>query len=130
MVTQRPTALFLDVGGVLLTNGWDRRMRKKAAEVFHLDQEEMDERHHLTFDTFELGKLSLDEYLNRMVFYEERPFSKEEFKGFMFSQSQPFPQMIDLVRNLKKAYGLKIAVVSNEGRELTTYRIQNFRLAE
>jgi putative hydrolase of the HAD superfamily len=130
MVTDRPTALFLDVGGVLLTNGWDRRMRRKAAETFHLDQEEMDERHHLTFDTFELGKLSLDEYLNRMVFYEERPFSKEEFKGFMFSQSQPFPQMIDLVRNLKKAYGLKVAVVSNEGRELTTYRIQNFRLVE
>ena len=130
MVTQRPTALFLDVGGVLLTNGWDRRMRKKAAETFHLDQEEMDERHHLTFDTYELGKLTLDEYLNRMLFYEDRPFSKEEFKTFMFAQSQPFPQMVDLVRNLKKTYGLKVAVVSNEGRELTTYRIQKFGLGE
>jgi putative hydrolase of the HAD superfamily len=130
MVTHRPTALFLDVGGVLLTNGWDRRMRKKAAETFHLDQEEMDERHHLTFDTYELGKLTLDEYLNRMVFYAERPFSREEFKAFMFAQSQPFDQMIDLVRNLKKTYGLKVAVVSNEGRELTTYRIQKFGLAE
>ena len=130
MVTDRPTALFLDVGGVLLTNGWDRRMRKKAAETFHLDQEEMDERHHLTFDTYELGKLTLDEYLNRMVFYEERSFSREEFKEFMFAQSQPFDQMIDLVRTLKKTYGLKVAVVSNEGRELTTYRIQKFGLAE
>lgn len=130
MKTNRPAALFLDVGGVLLTNGWDRRMRKKAAEVFHLDQEEMDERHHLTFDTYELGKLSLDEYLNRMVFYEERPFSREEFKAFMFEQSQPLPQMIDLVRGLKKAYGLRMAVVSNEGRELTTYRIRKFSLGE
>jgi len=130
MATHRPMALFLDVGGVLLTNGWDRRMRKKAAETFHLDQEEMDERHHLTFDTYELGKLTLDEYLNRMVFYEERSFSREEFKAFMFAQSQPFDQMIDLVRNLKKTYGLKVAVVSNEGRELTTYRIQKFGLAE
>ncbi len=130
MVTQRPTALFLDVGGVLLTNGWDRRMRKKAAETFHLDQEEMDERHHLTFDTYELGKLTLDEYLNRMLFYEDRPFTRNEFKAFMFAQSQPFPQMIDLVRNLKKTYGLKVAVVSNEGRELTTYRIQKFGLGE
>lgn len=130
MVTQRPTALFLDVGGVLLTNGWDRSMRKRAAETFHLDPADMDERHHLTFDTYELGKLSLEEYLNRMVFYKDQPFSREEFKAFMFAQSQPFPQMIDLVRNLKKTHGLKVAVVSNEGRELTTYRIQKFGLQE
>ena len=125
-----PSALFLDVGGVLLTNGWDRRTRKKAAEIFHLDHEEMDERHHLTFDTYELGKLSLDEYLNRVVFYRERPFSREGFKSFMFEQSQPFPQMINLVRGLKEACGLRVAVVSNEGRELTIHRIQKFKLAE
>ncbi len=130
MMNQRPTALFVDVGGVLLTNGWDRRMRRKAAETFHLDQEEMDERHHLTFDTYELGKLTLDEYLNRMVFYTERSFSREDFKAFMFEQSQPFQEMIDLVRSVKKAYGLRVAVVSNEGRELTTYRIRKFGLEE
>ncbi len=130
MVSQRPAALFLDIGGVLLTNGWDRSMRRRAAETFHLDPADMDERHHLTFDTYELGKLSLDEYLDRMIFYKERPFSRREFKAFMFAQSQPFPQMIDLVRHLKKAYGLKVAVVSNEGRELTTYRIRKFGLGE
>ncbi len=129
MKTHRLTTLFLDVGGVLLTNGWDRSMRKRAAETFHLDPADMDERHHLTFDTYELGKLSLDEYLNRMVFFKDQPFSREEFKAFMFAQSQPFPQMIDLIRSLKKAYGLRVAVVSNEGRELTTYRIRKFGLA-
>ncbi len=126
----KPTALFLDVGGVLLTNGWDRSMRRRAAETFSLDAEDMNDRHHLTFDTYELGKLSLDEYLDRMVFYKERRFSREEFKEFMFAQSKPFPLMLDLVRSLRKAYRLKIAVVSNEGRELTTYRIQKFGLAE
>ncbi len=130
MTAKRPTALFLDVGGVLLTNGWDRSMRRRAAETFSLDVDDMDDRHHLTFDTFELGKLSLDEYLDRMVFYKDRRFSREEFKEFMFAQSKPFPQMLDLIRGLRKAYGLKIAVVSNEGRELTTYRIQKFGLAE
>lgn len=129
-MVKRPTALFLDVGGVLLTNGWDRSMRKRAAEAFGLDGNEMDDRHHLTFDTYELGKLTLDEYLDRMVFYKERRFSREEFKEFMFAQSRPFPQMLDLIRGLKKAYDLKIAVVSNEGRELTTYRIQKFGLSE
>ena len=130
MTAKRPTALFLDVGGVLLTNGWDRSMRRRAAEAFNLDKDDMDERHHLTFDTYELGKLSLDEYLDRMVFYKERRFSREEFREFMLAQSKPFPRMLDLVRGLRKAYRLKIAVVSNEGRELTTYRIQKFGLAE
>ncbi len=103
-------------------------MRRKAAEVFQFDHAEMDERHHLTFDTYEEGKLSLDEYLNRILFYEERPFTKEQFIDFMFAQSQPFPDMIDLVCNLKRKYRLKLAVVSNEGRELTSHRIRKFKL--
>jgi putative hydrolase of the HAD superfamily len=122
-------ALFLDIGGVLLTNGWDRHMRTKAAEKFGLDYQEMDERHHLTFDTYESGKLSLEEYLNRVVFYQPRSFSQEEFKEFMFSGSQPFPDMIDFVCALKARYGLKLAAVSNEGRELTVHRIQKYQLS-
>jgi len=124
------SALFLDVGGVLLTNGWDRSMRQRVVEAFRLDYDEMDERHHLTFDTYEEGKLSLDEYLNRVVFYKDRTFSREEFKAFMFAQSQPYPRMIELVRDIKRSDGVKVAVVSNEGRELTVHRIQKFGLAE
>ncbi|HUH66100.1 MAG TPA: HAD family phosphatase [Syntrophales bacterium] len=130
MERQNITHLFLDIGNVILTNGWDRRMRRKAAETFGLNHEEMDERHHLTFDTYEEGKLSLDEYLYRIVFYEKRSFTPEGFKAFMFSQSQPFPEMIDLIRELKSKYGLKVAAVSNEGREITEYRIKTFRLTD
>jgi len=81
------TTLFLDVGGVLLTNGWDRSIRKRAAENFGLDPAEMEDRHNLVFYRFEEGRLSLDEYLNWAVFYKERPFSREAFKEFMFAQS-------------------------------------------
>lgn len=122
------TTLFVDIGGVLLTNGWDHVARRRAAERFHLDEEEMAERHHLTFDTYEEGKLSLDEYLDRTVFYEPRPFTKQAFKDFMFTQTRPYPEMIELVHNLKMRYGLKVAAISNEGRELTVYRIQKFEL--
>ena len=122
------SALFLDIGGVLLTNGWDHVMRRQAAETFGLDYEVMNERHHLTFDTYEEGKLSLYEYLNRVVFFQQRPFSLEEFREYMFSQSKPYQDMIDLVCKLKERYGLKIAAVSNEGRELTVYRIRQFDL--
>lgn len=122
------TALFLDIGGVLLTNGWDRKMRRLAAETFAIDFEEMDERHHLVFDTYEEGKLSLDEYLDRVVFYEERPFTRDHFRTFMFAQSRSIPEMIELVCRLKSHYRLKIAAVNNEGRELNVQRIGEFKL--
>jgi putative hydrolase of the HAD superfamily len=121
-------ALFLDIGGVLLTNGWDHNMRRQAAEAFDLDYEEMNERHHLTFDTYEEGKHSLSTYLQRVVFYRDRAFTPKEFRSFMFAQSQPHSDMIDLVKRLKRRYNLRIAAVSNEGRELTEHRIQKFEL--
>ncbi len=122
------TTLFLDLGGVLLTNGWDRKARELAAETFQLDRKEMDERHHLTFDTYEMGKLTLEQYLCRVVFYEKRNFTEQDFRDFMFAQSKPFPEMIDLIRTLKAEYKLKIAVVNNEGRELNQHRIEKFKL--
>ena len=128
MAKKQITTLFLDIGGVLLTNGWDHNMRARAAEKFSLDYAEMNERHHLTFDTYEEGKLSLDEYLKRVVFYQPRDFTPDVFKAFMYAQSQPFPEMIDLMRGLKTQHGLQVAAVSNEGRELTTYRVQQFKL--
>jgi putative hydrolase of the HAD superfamily len=123
-----PNTLFLDIGGVLLTNGWDHTMRRQAAQTFGLDFEEVDERHHLTYDTYEEGKLSLVEYLNRVIFYEQRPFSLEEFKSYMFAQSQPHQETLEYFRRLKNSRGLRTAAVSNEGRELTIYRIQEFDL--
>jgi putative hydrolase of the HAD superfamily len=121
-------ALFLDLGGVLLTNGWDRGSRELAAQTFGLDYKEMDERHRLNFDTYECGKMTLSQYLSRVVFYQERSFSEEEFCDFMFAQSKSFPKMIELVRKLKARHRLKVAVVSNEGRELTEYRTTKFEL--
>ena len=122
------TTLFLDVGGVLLTNGWDRSMRRLASEIYNLDHDEMNERHHLTFDTYEQGKLSLNTYLDRVVFYEKRSFTREEFKEFMFAQSRPFPEMLDLICAVKRRYKIRTAAVSNEGRELTQHRIKKFGL--
>lgn len=124
------TALFLDVGGVLLTNGWDHHARKRAATNFKLEWAEMESRHRLNFATYEEGKLMLEEYLNRTVFYEERPFTMDTFRDFMYAQSQPYPETIALIRKLKTKYGLKIVVVSNEARELNSHRIQKFKLNE
>ena len=122
------TTLFLDIGGVLLTDGWDRHARKRAATNFKLELGEMEDRHHLTFETYEDGKLTLEEYLGKVVFYQKRPFTRAQFRYFMFAQSKPHPEMIEMVARLKVQHGLKIAVVSNEGRELNVYRIRKFQL--
>ena len=122
------TTLFLDIGGVLLTNGWDHHARERAATNFKLEWAEMENRHHVTFDTYEVGKLMLEEYLSRVVFYQKRPFTRTQFRRFMFAQSKPYPEMIELVAQLKVRHGLKIVVVSNEGRELNAYRIRTFKL--
>jgi putative hydrolase of the HAD superfamily len=123
-----PIAIFTDLGGVLLTNGWDRHMRERAAVRFGLDLAELDERHSLAFDAYEEGKLTLDEYLDLVVFYTKRSFTKDEYRAFMFEQSQPFPEMLALMRQLKARYGLKFVAISNEGRELTAHRIATFGL--
>ncbi len=122
--------LFVDIGGVLLTNGWGRQSRKLAADTFGLDLADLEDRHHLTFDTYETGKLTLDEYLSRIVFYEPRSFTIDAFRTFMFDRSQPYPEMLGLIRQLKEKYRLKVALVSNEGRELNDHRINTFKLNE
>jgi putative hydrolase of the HAD superfamily len=124
------STLFLDVGGVLLTNGWDRKARARAADQFGLNLAEVNDRHTMNFDTYEQGKQSLDEYMKRVIFYEPRSFSTETFRQFMLDQSQRLPYMIELVTALKQRYKLKIAVVSNEGRELTLHRVKKFQLGD
>jgi putative hydrolase of the HAD superfamily len=122
------TCVFLDIGGVLLTNGWDHHARKRAVRHFKLELAEIEDRHHLTFDTYEEGKLTLEEYLSRVVFYQKRPFTRAQFRRFMFAQSKPYPEMMELARGLKSKYGLKLVVVSNEGRELNAHRIREYKL--
>jgi putative hydrolase of the HAD superfamily len=121
-------ALFLDIGGVLLTDGWDHVSRKLAAKTFDLDLDEIDNRHNMILDTYEIGKLTLKEYLSRVVFYQKRSFTRIQFRKFMFAQSKPYPKMIELIHKLKARYRLKVAVVSNEARELNSYRIRKFKL--
>ena len=120
--------VFRDIGGVLLTDGWDHHARKRAAMKFKLDLAEMQERHDLTSDTYEERKLMLREYLDRAVFYQRRSLIRAQFRRFMFARSKPFPAMIRLFAQLKARHGMKIPVVSNEARELNAYRIRTFTL--
>jgi putative hydrolase of the HAD superfamily len=117
-----------DVGGGLLTNGWDHHARRRAARHFKLDWTEMQDRHSLMFETHEEGKLTFDEYLGRLIFYQKRPFTRAQFRRFIFAQSKPYRDMIELLTQLKVRYWLKIAVVSNESREVNAHRIRQFKL--
>ncbi len=122
------SCIFVDIGGVLLTNGWDHHARRRAVAHFGLNRAEMQARHSLVFEIHEEGKLTFEEYLSHVVFYEKRPFTRAQFRRFMCDQSKPFPKMIELLRQLKVKLGLKIVVVSNESRELNAHRIGTFQL--
>ncbi len=123
------TTIFTDLGEVLLTNGWDSEMRKNAALQFGYDFEEVESRHKLSFGVFEQGRISLKEYLKLAVFFKKRNFTEIQYEQYMYQQSQPHPQMLELLKTLKKQ-GLKIVAVSNEGKELTAYRVETFKLRE
>lgn len=124
------TTLFVDIGGVLLTDGWNQHARRRAAAEFKLDFAEMDARHRAVFASYEEGKVTLDEYLNLAVFHKQRAFSRDDVRKFMFAQSEPDPYMIALIAQIKGQYRLKVVVVSNEARELNAYRISQFKLGE
>jgi putative hydrolase of the HAD superfamily len=123
------TCIFIDIGGVLLTDGWGHDFRSLAATRFQINLQDLESRHDQAWPTHELGLITMDEYLDLVVFYRSRPFTKAAFTAFIYEQSQADQEMLDLIRSIKRTYGLKIFVVSNEGRELNDFRIRTFRLS-
>src|SRR4051794_37474015 len=107
------TALFFDVGGVLLSNGWDRNTRRQAAERFHLDWDAFEERHELVVADFETGRISLDEYLDRTILHDPRPFSRDEFKAYIYAQSRPDPNARALAADLARSRKYLMATLNN-----------------
>jgi putative hydrolase of the HAD superfamily len=123
-------AIFWDVGGVLLTNAWDRAQRTAALDHFHLDEDEFLDRHEMVVSSFERGKITLDEYLDRTVFYRSRTFTRDAFRDYMFSLSQPFPEVIAFAEKLSDSGRYFLATINNESRELNYYRIETCGLRQ
>lgn len=122
--------LFWDNGGVILTNGWDRTSRRAAVEKFQLDWADFEDRHELMLNAFETGRATLDEYLRRTVFYRQRAFTPDDFKKFMFEQSQPFPESLEFLGRLAQTRAYLMASLNNESREINEYRIHTFHLRD
>lgn len=122
------TTLFFDVGGVILTNGWDTQSRQACIAAFDLDWDEFNDRHTYVAGEFETGRLSLDGYLDRTVFYRPREFDKPEFITAMQSQSQRLPATLELINEI--APGRFLATLNNESRELNEHRIDTFGLRD
>ena len=124
------TAIFWDVGGVLLTNAWDRAQREKTLEKFALDEVEFADRHEMLVSSFERGKISLQEYLERTIFYRSRPFTKETFLDYMYSLSQPDNEALKFAHALAGSGKYLMSTINNESRELNAYRIQTYGLRD
>ena len=122
------TTLFFDIGGVILTNGWDRDGRREAAQAFALDWEDFQDRHELCFPAFDAGQITLNQYLDRTLFYRPRSFTREEFTAFMFAQSKEFPETRAILAALTQSRKYLIGAINNEPLELNQYRIEAFQL--
>ena len=122
------TTLFWDIGGVILTNGWDRGSRKEAAAAFHFDWEEFQDRHDLSFPAFDSGQITLNEYLDRTLFYRQRSFTREEFTAFMFAQSKEFPDTRAILDKVSRSGKYFVGAINNEPLELNQFRIEAFDL--
>ncbi|MEO6219718.1 MAG: HAD-IA family hydrolase [Ginsengibacter sp.] len=121
--------LFSDIGGVLLNNGWGHESREAAAVKYNLDYYEMDVLHNFIFNVYEIGKVTLDDYLTTVIFHKSRNFSREEIKDYIFAQSIQLPYMLPWLVEFKKQHPeLKVISINNEPRELNTYRINKFNL--
>jgi putative hydrolase of the HAD superfamily len=124
----RIKTIFFDIGGVLLSDGWGHVSRRAAAEKFDLDWEEYADRHEKVAHAIETDRLSLDEYLTRTIFYRPRSFTREEFRDFVFAQSQPHPEAIEIAQRLAASHKYFMATINNEIFELNTYRLEKFGL--
>src|SRR6266446_2764055 len=122
------TAVFWDVGGVILSNGWDRAARAEAAKKFGLDWEDFQDRHELASPAFESGQITLDTYLQRTVFYRKRDFTRDEFTAFIFAQSEEFPESRAVLSGVAATGKYLLATINNEGLELNEHRIKQFHL--
>jgi putative hydrolase of the HAD superfamily len=122
------TTLFFDVGGVLATNGWDRHARRNCVESFELDWDEYQDRHEFVADSFETGAMTIDDYLDRTVFYRDRDFTRSSFIDAMKGESQADPEALELVERLAKKGDYLLATLNNESRELNAHRVEAFGL--
>jgi putative hydrolase of the HAD superfamily len=129
-------AIYWDIGGVLLTNGWDHEERARVLAQFAIPREEYDARHEEANDRWERGELSDDEFLQQTVFFKERSFTPADFIRAVREQSKWLPggakNVIAALRqsNLPNSGGLKMAMLNNESGPLNDYRIEKFGLAE
>lgn len=122
------TTLFWDIGGVILTNGWDRASRREAAKTFQLDWDDYEDRHELSFPALDSGQITLNQYLDRTLFYRTRSFTREEFTAFMFAQSKEYPETRAVLTKAASSGKYFIAAINNEPLELNQYRIEAFGL--
>lgn len=121
--------ILFDIGGVLLTNGWDHCERSVVLDRFHLDHAEFETRHAAANDAWERDLISAREYLDATVFYEPRDFTPEEFLEALFAQSELLPNGgLGITEEVAASSKCLLGCLNNEAREPNEYRFERFGL--
>jgi len=123
--------ILFDVGGVLLTNGWDHCERAAVLDQFQLEKAEFEKRHAAANDPWERDLISAEQYLDETVFYEPRSFSHEDFLTAIFAQSVELPDgALGILQELAASGRYMVGCLNNEAREPNEYRFRTFNLRE
>jgi putative hydrolase of the HAD superfamily len=122
-------AILFDVGGVMLTNGWDHVERAAVLKHFSLDRTAFEARHEKPYDALERDTIDMYAYLETTIFHEPRTFTPDDFIAVMKSQSVPIPSnAMGVLREISTSCKFLVGVLNNESRLLHEYRMEKYGL--
>ncbi|MGH9616810.1 MAG: HAD family hydrolase [Acidobacteriaceae bacterium] len=125
------STILFDVGGVLLSNGWDHAERMVVLSHFSIDRTSYEQRHESANDAWERGFITAEQFLTQTIFFEPRSFTPAEFLEDMKAQQQVLAEgAMRILGELRASRKIKLAMLNNESRELNDYRIEHFQLDE
>ena len=121
--------VLFDVGGVLLTNGWDHRERAAVALQLGLDLADLEARHAVHYDAWERDAINAETYLDATVFYEPRSFSQRQFFDAICAQSMALPNgALGILAEVAAQGKCLVGALNNEAGETNEYRFREFGL--
>jgi HAD superfamily hydrolase (TIGR01509 family) len=123
--------IFWDLGGVVLTNGWDPGQRKRVLSRLGVNLEAYEELHDRANYYWERGLLTAKDFFSQTVLL---PNPKLDLTFDMLwpqvcaASKVLHPECLDMLAELKQMGRYRIATLNNESRELNEYRLDAFKL--
>ena len=123
--------IFWDIGGVVLTNGWDKGQRSRVLSRLGVNLEAYEEVHERANYYWERGLMTAKEFFAQTVL-QANPHLDLTFETLwpqVCAESKVLhAECLDMLSELKEQGSYRLATLNNESRELNEYRLDAFKL--